>query len=296
MTHSYDSSHTFNRLRPSLHGIAFRMLGSTAEAEDVVQGAWLRWQEAEHHVRDHAEDWLALVTTRLAVRRLQTVRAETAQFSRSWLPTPLFGDMPPSTDQVCENVENITIAFLTLLDHLSPKARAAFLMTEVFGADFGEVAITLATSEPACRQLVHCAKLQLLEKHTRSMVVRTRHLRLLRGFAAASERGDIAMLKAMLTEDAELVGYRSSNAQRVRRPLRGSDRIARLYVATRKRYGSLLRIRLAPINGEWRLLRFIDGVLESAQSLETDGARIVRIHAQCNPEKLARLSSMLSAP
>lgn len=295
MTHPDDSSQVFNRLRPRLHGIAYRTLGSTAEAEDVVQDAWLRWREAAHHVPDNAEAWLTAATTRLAVRRRQAVRVHAGHCAGPWTPATLFGELPASPEQTQERIENISIAFLSLLEHLAPQARAAFLMREVFGADFSEVAVTLRTSEPACRQLVQRAKLQLLEKHARFAIARHAHFRLLRGFAAASERGDIAMLNAMLAEDAELVGYGSHKVPSIARPLRGGGRIARLYLAVRRRYGNLLRTRLAPINGEWALLRFIDGVLESTQSLETDGARIVRIHAQRNPEKLARLATALNS-
>ena len=296
MSQPTDASQVFNRLRPRLQRIAYRVLGSTTEAEDVVEGAWLRWREAAHHVPDRAESWLVVVTARLAIERAQAGAIRGRQCDSPWLPAPLFGDLPASPDQIQENVENVSIAFLTLLEQLPPAARAAYLMREVFGADFGEVAATLGSGEPTCRQLVHHARFQMLEQHARFAMAPRAHLRLLREFAAASERGDMAMLNAMLSEDAELIGYDCRRAPGTGRPLRGGRRIARLYFATRSRYGNLLRTRLTPVHGEWALLRFIDGVLESIQTLDTDGARILRIRAQRDPEQLVRWSSMLISP
>jgi RNA polymerase sigma-70 factor (TIGR02957 family) len=294
MTNSDDSTQIFNRLRPRLQGIAYRMLGSTAEAEDVVQDAWMRWRDAAQNVPNNAEAWLVSVTTRLAIDRLRTVKVQREHYIGTWLPEPLVADSPPPPDQLLENVENVSIAFLTLLERLTPEARAAFLMREVFDADYSEVADTLGKSESACRQLVHRAKVQLREKRARFAVPQETHMRLLRDFAAASERGDFAMLKSMLAEDAELIGDGGGKVPSFGRPLQGGERIAQLYFATSRRFGSVLSTRLAPINGEWGLLRFIDGVLESVQSFETDGTRIVRIHAQRNPEKLARIAAMLN--
>ena len=289
-----DTSNTFNRLRPRLKGIAYRMLGSTAEAEEVVQDAWLRWHEAAPAEFDSAEAWLVTVTTRISIDRLRAAKVQREHYIGTWLPEPLLSESPVTPEQMLERADDVSVAFLSLLERLAPEARAAYLMREVFEADYDEVAHTLGKSEAACRQLVHRAKTQLREERPRYVVPRETHLRLLRSFAEASTRGDFAALKSMLADDAELIGDGGGKVPSFGKPLQGGQRIAQLYLATSLRCGSALRVELVIINGEWGLLRFIDGVLESAQSFETDGERIVRIHAQRNPDKLAQLAATLN--
>jgi RNA polymerase sigma-70 factor (TIGR02957 family) len=286
-------SDVFSGLRPRLHGIAYRMLGSNEEAEDVVQDAWLRWRHAAQGAIDNEEAWLVSVVTHLAIDRLRTAKVEREHYIGMWLPEPVMSDTSPSPEQMLEKAENISIAFLTVLERLSPEARAAFLMREVFGAGYGDIALMLGKSEAACRQLVHRAKTQILEKRKRFRVAPEEHIRLLREFSDAAQRGDFAALRSLLADEAEFIGDGGGKVPSFGVPLRGRERIAQLYFATSRRYGDKVRMRIAPINGEWGLMRFIDGALESEQSVETDGTAIVRIQAQRNPQKLAALASAL---
>jgi len=288
-----DATDTFNRLRPRLQGIAYRMLGSWAEAEEVVQDAWLRWHEADQDHLDNTEAWLVSVTTRLAIDRLRTAKIQREHYVGTWLPEPLLSDSPVSPEQVLERADDVSVAFLALLERLAPEARAAYLLREVFDADYGEVAEALGKTEPACRQLVHRAKVQLQDQRPRYTVARETQLRLLRGFADAAVRGEFAALKTMLADDAQLIGDGGGKVPSFGVPLVGGQRIAQLYLATSLRYPNLVRFEVVVLNGQWGLLRFIDGALESAQSFETDGERIVRIHAQRNPDKLARIAKAL---
>ncbi len=288
-----DTTNTFNRLRPRLQGMAYRMLGSLADAEEVVQDAWLRWHEADTDQLDNTEAWLVSVTTRLAIDRLRRAKIQREHYIGSWLPEPLLTDSPVSPEQVLERADDISVAFLALLERLAPEARAAYLLREVFDADYGEIAEALGKSESACRQLVHRAKVQLQDQRPRYTVARETQLRLLRGFADAAVRGEFAALKTMLADDAQLIGDGGGKVPSVGVPLVGGQRIAQLYFATSRRYPNLVRFEVVVLNGQWGLLRFIDGTLESAQSLETDGERIVRIHVQRNPDKLARIAQAL---
>jgi RNA polymerase sigma-70 factor (TIGR02957 family) len=288
-----DTADSFNRLRPRLQGIAYRMLGSSAEAEDVVQDAWLRWHEADQQRVDNTEAWLVSVTTRIAIDRLRSAKVQREQYVGTWLPEPLLSDSPVSPEQSLERVDDVSVAFLALLERLAPEARAAYLLREVFDADYGEVAEALGKTEPACRQLVHRAKTQLQDERPRYTVARETQLRLLRGFADAAVRGEFAALKSMLADDAQLIGDGGGIVPSFGVPLVGAQRIAQLYLATQLRYPGAVRFEVVVLNGQWGLLRFIDGALESAQSLETDGERIVRIHAQRNPDKLARIAQAL---
>jgi RNA polymerase sigma-70 factor (TIGR02957 family) len=281
---------TFERLRPRLFGIAYRMLGSRAEAEEVVQDAWLRWHEADKTQLVNTEAWLVSVCTRIAIDRLRAAKVQREHYTGTWLPEPLLADGPDTPEQLLERADDLSIAFLAVLERLAPEARAAFLMREVFDTDYADLAATLGKSEAACRQLVHRAKEQLRADRPRYTVPRETHLRLLRSFADASAKGDFALLKSLLAEDAELIADGGGKVPSFGKPLLGGQRIAQLYYATRLRFRDKLRVELAVVNGSWGLLRYVDGVLESVQTFETDGERIVRIHSQRNPDKLAGLA------
>lgn len=285
------STHTFARLRPRLHGIAYRMLGSRAEAEEVVQDAWLRWHEADTAALDSTEAWLVTVTTRLSIDRLRAAKAQREQYVGFWLPEPLVEDSPVTPEQLLEKADDLSVAFLTLLERLGPEARAAFLLREVFEADYAEVARVLDKSEEACRQIVSRAKSQLRDARKRHAVPAETQRRLLQGFVEASSRGDFAGLQALLAEDAALIGDGGGKVPSFGKVLEGGRRIAQLYLATHLRCGPAVRWEIAVVNGEWGLLRWVDGQLESVQAVETDGERIVCIHAQRNPDKLARIAA-----
>ncbi|NKI93996.1 RNA polymerase sigma-70 factor [Rhizobacter sp. SG703] len=284
------ASLTFNSLRPRLRGIAYRMLGSLAEAEEVVQDTWLRWHEAGYVARDDPTGWLVTVATRLSINRLRAAKVQREHYAGLWLPEPVLTDSPDSPEQMLERADNLSVAFLLMLERLTPEARAAFLLREVFDADYDELASAIGKSEAACRQLVHRARVQLREERPRFEVSPDTHRRLLGRFAQALTGGDFSALKAMLAEDAELIGDGGGKVPSFGRPMLGGQRIAQLLFSANLRWKDELRIELALINGEWGLLRFFNGMLESAQSCETDGERIVRIHVQRNPDKLVRVA------
>jgi len=293
----------FETLRPRLQGIAYRMLGSLAEAEEVVQDAWLRWHEADTGALQTPEAWLVTVTTRLAIDRLRAAKLQRAHYPGFWLPEPQLDDdvasssssSPPSPEQLLERADDISVAFLTLLERLAPEARAAFLLREVFEAEYAEVAKALGKSEAACRQIVSRAKTQLKDARPRQAVSADTHYRLLAGFAEAARQGDFARLQALLAEDAELIGDGGGKVPSFGKVLVGGPRIAQLFLATQMRLGSQQRIELARVNGEWCLLRFVDGQLESVHACQTDGERLLRMHVQRNPDKLARIAAALAA-
>lgn len=293
-----DATLTFNRHRPRLQGIAYRMLGAMGEAEEVVQDAWLRWHEAEKDSFDSAEAWLVTVVTRLSIDRLRAAKVQRAHYIGAWMPEPMLTgtpDSPATPEQLLERADNISVAFLAVLERLAPEARAAFLLREVFDADYDEVARTLGKSEAACRQLVHRAKAQVQEGRPRFNVPRETHQRLLRAFADAAARGSLHELKALMSEDVELIGDGGGKVQAFSKVLCGSQRLAQLYFALWRRMGPAVHMDIVEINGEPGMLRFIDGDLESAQTFEIEGDRIVRIRAQRNPDKLARIAQLFSS-
>ncbi|UVH57638.1 RNA polymerase sigma-70 factor [Variovorax paradoxus] len=290
-----DATLTFDRHRPRLQGIAYRMLGSMAEAEEVVQDAWLRWHEAAKDTFDSAEAWLVTVVTRLSIDRLRAAKVQREHYIGAWMPEPMLTEAPDTPEQLLERADNISVAFLAVLERLAPEARAAFLLREVFDADYDEVARTLGKTEAACRQLVHRAKVQVQEGRPRFTVPRETHERLLRAFADAAARGSLQDLKALMAEDVELIGDGGGKVQTFSKILRGSQRLAQLYYSLWRRMGPAVRMEMVDINGEPGMLRFLDGELESAQTFEIENDRIVRIRAQRNPDKLARIAQLFSS-
>ncbi|MGJ7485572.1 RNA polymerase sigma-70 factor [Variovorax sp. LT2P21] len=285
----------FDRHRPRLKGIAYRMLGSVAEAEDVVQDAWLRWNEAAHDALDSAEAWLVTVTTRIAIDRLRSAQAQRTHYVGTWLPEPFVSDGPATPEQLLGRAEDLSMAFLVVLERLTPEARAAFLLREVFDVDYDEIARTLGKTEAACRQLVHRAKAQVREDdRPKQAVSREIHLRLLGGFAEAAQRGDLHALKALLAEDVAIVSDGGGKVPSFGQPVVGGQRVAQIYFAVARRFPGAVRVEVANVNGAPGLLRWVDGLLESVQSIEWDGERIARIHAQRNPDKLARIAAEFS--
>lgn len=282
----------FNSHRKRLMGVAYRMLGSTADAQDVLQDAWLRWNESDTASLRSAEAWLVTVVTRLSIDRLRAARQEREHYSGQWLPEPLVEASPETPEQALELADDVSVAFLAVLEQLSPEERAAFVLRQVFDADYADVAAALGKSETACRQLVHRAAERLKERRPRFKVTRDAHLKLLREFAQAAASGDLSALRGLLADDAELVSDGGGKVRSFARVLRGAQRLAMLYFALARRLsrdGGSQDIVLAEINGRPGLLRFIDGQLESVQSFETDGTRITAIHSQRNPDKLARV-------
>ncbi len=282
----------FNKHSPRLLGIAYRMLGSVAEAEEVVQDAWLRWHQRPATELDSAEAWLVTVTTRLAIDRLRAAKVQREAYAGIWLPEPLLTDAPATPEQLNERADDVSIAFLKMLERLSPEARAAFLLREVFDVDYVDIARMLDKTEAACRQLVSRAKAQVNDARPRYVVPRETHLRLLGSFAKALTSGDFGSLKSLLAESAELIGDGGGKVTSFPGPLVGSQRIAQLFFATELRFKRQQRVELVSMNGQWGLLRYINGALESAQAYETDGSRIVRIYVQRNPDKLASLAAV----
>lgn len=285
----------FNKHSPRLLGIAYRMLGSVAEAEEVVQDAWLRWHQRPGGELDSAEAWLVTVTTRLAIDRLRAAKVQREAYVGIWLPEPLLTQAPATPEQLRERADDVSVAFLKLLERLSPEARAAFLLREVFDVDYVDIARMLDKTEAACRQLVSRAKAQVSDDRPRYTVPRETHLRLLRTFANALTSGDFDALKSLLAESAELIGDGGGKVTSFPGPLVGGQRIAQLFFATELRFKNQQRVELVDMNGQWGLLRYINGALESAQAYETDGNRIVRIYVQRNPDKLASLAAVRPA-
>jgi len=284
-------AYVFSELRPRLQKIAYRMLGSVAEAEDIVQDLRLRWQTTDRANIDNAEAWLVAVATRMSIDRLRAAKIRREYYTGIWLPEPELTDSPPTPEQARERADDVSVAFLLLLERLTPEARAAFLLREIFDADYAEVAQAIGKSEAACRQLVSRAKAQLRDERPRSTVSHETHRRMLETFVQAIKHGDLHAINALLAEDAILLGDGGGKVPSSSKPMVGSRRIAQFFYASYLRFGTEMRLELVSLNDQWGLLRYVEGQLESAQSFQTEGECIARIQVQRNPDKLMRIAA-----
>lgn len=285
------STDVFRALRPRLFGIAYRMLGVRADAEDVVQDAWLRWRQVDAAQLQSAEAWLVTVATRLAIDRLRALRAERELYAGDWLPEPIVEMDERTPEAVAELASDLSVAFLHLLERLGPEERAAFLLRQVFDYDYDEIARMLDKREPAVRQMVHRAAERVRQERPRFEVEPAAHRRLLEKFIAAAQSGQRAAIHALLADDVHALGDGGGKVPSVAGGMRGRDRVANLYWAHALRLGDRLQYRIAMINGELGMLRYLDGELESVNAVVTDGERIVAIYGVRNPDKLANVTA-----
>src|SRR5690606_37367875 len=219
----------FERHRSRLFGLAYRMLGTPADAEDVLHDAWLRLNGQDPAALDDPEAWLVTVTTRLALDRLRRVKAEREQYTGPWLPEPLAPDAD-RPDASLEREESLTLSFLLLLERLGPEERAAFLLHEVFDYGHAEAAAVLGIAEDACRQRVHRARARVRAGRPRFQVDATTQRRMLQRFVEAMRAPGMDTLQALFAEDAVHISDGGGVARATLRPLHGAERLARLYL------------------------------------------------------------------
>jgi RNA polymerase sigma-70 factor (ECF subfamily) len=274
---------SFETHRSSMLAIAYRMLGSTAEAEDVVQEAWLRWQATEREAVRSERAFLSTVVTRLCLDRLKSARASREQYVGPWLPEPIRTD-----SQV--DPESISLAFLVLLESLSPVERAVYLLHEVFGYSHAEVAEMVGKEEATCRQILHRAREHIHARRPRFAPSKQAHEQLVAGFISACVSGDLDGLQRLLAED---VTSWADGGGRVRgaalKPVRGASAVARLFLGLMKKAPTGVTPELADVNGWPALVLRLNGTVFDVMSFETDGERIHAIRSVLNPEKLTRI-------
>ncbi|WP_395703879.1 RNA polymerase sigma-70 factor [Aquabacterium sp.] len=291
-----DDTATFAALRPRLFAIAYRMLGTRADAEDLVQDAWLRWHRTpDKAALQSAEAWLVTTVTRLAIDRLRAAKTEREAYIGWWLPEPLVAAVDERTPEAALALAGeLSLAFLWVLERLTPDERAAFLLRQVFDHDYAEIATMLGRSEAACRQLVHRASERVQQQRPRFEVPPARHRQLLERFMHAAHTGAHAQMKALLADDVQLLGDGGGKVPSFGHVLEGPERVTNLYWAQWKRLGEQVRYRLVSLNGEPGLLRYVSGRLESAQAFVIDDqGRIAAIYAVRNPDKLAGIPGEL---
>jgi RNA polymerase sigma-70 factor, ECF subfamily len=287
-------------LRPLLFSIAYRMIGSVSEAEDIVQEAFLRIHraEAEGTTIESPKAYLSAVTTRLGIDHLKSARVRREQYVGQWLPEPLLtDDSVPDAATHAETADSLSTAFLVLLESLTPVERAVFLLREVFDYGYGEIARIVDRTEDNCRQLYVRARRRVDEGRPRFEASRKHRDELVERFFAAAERGDLAALEEMLAADVVVYGDGGGKAPSWPQPIYGRERVAKLIAGTVKQAKELgVRVRAAHVNGQPGVL-FLDDEerIGAVMSIDVADGLVQAIRGVTNPDKLAHLGQVLDA-
>jgi RNA polymerase sigma-70 factor (ECF subfamily) len=282
---SMDRETQFQDLRPLLFGLAYRMLGRRADAEDVVQDAYLRWQSAPAEEVRLPKSYLTTIVARLALDELKAAYRRRETYVGTWLPEPL---VQPAGTKPMEMAESLSLAFLRLLETLSPVERVAFLLREVFDAKYEEVAAALETSEANSRQIVARARKHIHERRPRFAVGRDSQSAVLREFLAACATGDPSQLTALLSEDAVLYTDGGGKVSAALNPIVGADRVVRFLIGVGRKIPAL-SVEFADVNGGVGAILLEAGRPYGVMALDvTTEGLIASLYVVSNPDKLPR--------
>jgi RNA polymerase sigma-70 factor (ECF subfamily) len=280
----------FNEHRRRLLAIAYRMLGSAGDAEDIVQEAFIRWQQTSKGKIVSPEAFLVTVVSRLCINHLHSARIRREQYFGSWLPEPVstgYSDDPFSISQMDES---LSTAFLVLLERLSPMERAVFLLREVFDYEYSEISGMLEQNEANCRQILGRARRRLKENRPRFKPSAQQHRELLQQFMEASSRGDMDGLLALISNDIVLYADGGGKATAVPNPIYGAHNVVRFLAGAQKKLlpPGLIR-RMTHINGQPGIVTYLDGRPFGALTVKVLDGRIRNIYIVSNPDKLTGL-------
>ncbi|EST22685.1 hypothetical protein N566_26480 [Streptomycetaceae bacterium MP113-05] len=289
-----DRGDVFQEHREMLLGVAYRMLGRVADAEDVVQDAWLRWSAADTAAVREPRAYLVRVTTRLAIDRLRRAQARRESYVGPWLPEPLVTDLatapvPDAADRAVL-AESVSLAVLVVLESLSPLERAVFVLREAFGFPHAEIAAVLERSEAAVRQLAGRARTHVAQRKPRFDVDPQQQRDLTRRFLAAATAGDLQGLLALLAPDARLVGDSGGKAKAPLRVIESARKVARFLAAIGTTEVPDVRFDFLELNGGPAVLVTSGGRPHTAFALEVADGRIRTLYLMTNPDKVAHLA------
>ncbi|MBZ0297460.1 MAG: RNA polymerase sigma-70 factor [Anaerolineae bacterium] len=282
---------TFESYRPLLFGIAYRMLGSVMEAEDMVQETYLRYEATPPETIRSLKAFLSTIITRLCLDYLKSARAQRETYIGPWLPEPLLTDeLAPPPAQAAQ-LESISMAFLVLLESLSPLERAVFLLREIFDYDYADIAQILGREEASCRQLFSRARKHVTEQRPRFESSPENHRALLNGFMSAIRAGDLDGLTSLLAEDVVSWSDGGGKIHAATRPIYGRDRVSRFFIGLGKQAdNTAITAELAEVNGKTGILVRVDGKPFMVITVETVQNTIREIRVIINPDKLVHLN------
>jgi RNA polymerase sigma-70 factor (ECF subfamily) len=290
----------FQTHRPALFAVAYRMLGSATDAEDILQDAWLRFASARPSDLRSAKAYLTTIVTRLCLDRLKSARATREEYVGPWLPEPVVTGDRPGPERSLAQAESVTLAFMVLLETLSPEERAVFLLREVFDYEYGEIAAMLEMSSANCRQLFHRAKGRIAERKPRFRAAMDEKRPLVERFVRAFSEGSEAGLTSVLAED---IGFWSDGGGKVlaaRRPIFGRDQVVSLLLGFRRTAPAIgvplesVTLDIVEVNGEPAVLLRVAGHLDGVYVMAVEEGAITAIRVVRNPDKLTYIEHQLA--
>jgi RNA polymerase sigma-70 factor (ECF subfamily) len=291
----------FQANRPALFGVAYRMLGSATDAEDVLQDAWLRFSAAQPADLRSARAYLTTIVSRLCLDRLKSARAAREEYVGTWLPEPVVTDDRREPERSLAQAESVTLAFMVLLETLSPEERAVFLLREVFDYEYGEIAEMLETTGANCRQLFHRAKGRIAERKPRFRATMDEKRPLVERFVRAFRDGSEEELTRVLAAD---VGFWSDGGGKVlsaRRPVFGREPVVTLLLGIRRTAPAAgvplesVTLDIVEVNGEPAVVLRVAGRIDSVYAPTVEGDAISALRIVRNPDKLAYIQRQLAA-
>ena len=293
MTPPDNQTDEFEAHRPRLVRLAYRMLGSMLEAEDIVQDAWLRWRRADRGAVATPGAYLTRIVTRLCLDVLKSARVRRETYIGPWLPEPV---VEPEDDAL--RADDLTLTLMLALERLSPLERAAFLLHDVFDVPLGEVAATLDRAPAAVRQLAARARKHVRDGRPRYDVSREEGARIAQAFFAASTKGDLAELRGLLAENVVILSDGGGKVVAFRNPTIGLDRALRLFAGLSRKFADKMPADIRPvwIDGLPGYISQGRGDVLQTTALEIEDGRITAIYITRNPDKLGRIAGLLDGP
>ena len=283
----------FTAHRSAVFGAAYRVLGSVADADDVVQECWLRWSRVDLDHVHMPRAYLVTTATRLALDRVREVQRRREAYIGPWLPEPLpdrQGDQANDPADLAELADSLSMAMLVVLSTLTPLERAAFVLRDVFELPYPDVAATLGRTEAATRQLTHRARSHVQARAPRVPVDKSTHEEVLRRFVSALEGGSITELLEILAPDAVLISDGGGKRQAALRPIHGAEKILRWLAGVAAKQAGQGSTELISLNGQPAVEFVIDGEIDTVGMVQIENGRVTEIYLIRNPDKLAGLS------
>jgi RNA polymerase sigma-70 factor, ECF subfamily len=279
-----DAASSFDPLRPKLIRIAYRMLGSVADAEDVVQEAFLRWIDADRQAVREPEAFLRRVVTRLCLDQLKSARHRRETYIGPWLPEPVI-------ETAEEEIDDVTLPLMLALERLSPLERAAFLLHDVFGVRFDEIAETIGREPATCRQLASRARTHVRAARPRFHMPKERGLEIAAAFFAASRSGDMQQLRSLLAADVTAYADGGGKTPAAMQPIVGLEAVMQVHASLVRIFAEKMSriVRYGFINGLPGFVTIEQGDILQTTALEIEDGKIVGIYVMCNPDKLRHL-------
>lgn len=276
----------FRQHRTRLFGIAYRMLGTNADAEDILQEAYIRWHQAEAEEIETPEAWLVTVVTRLSIDRLRKASNERETYIGPWLPEPLTISTAPTPEEELEFSSNLSLAFMFLLERLSPTERAVFLLHDIFDCDYTEISRIIGKTESAVRQIIHRARERVRTDKPRFKTDEKEKNSLIKKFSAASYAGNEQVLLSLFSDEILMVSDGGGKVNAARKVVHSKSKLARLFSMTGEKHGAEFKNILCKINGETGLLTFYQGKIFAVTTFEFLDGKISGLYRVMNPDKL----------